>query len=82
MAGGYKWLYRLGKLITLSIDVYEPDGVQMFACWCFRKVAESIYKHLKNKKQASIQLKKSEKQPLKKELKKKTSGLLLRLKYK
>lgn len=32
MAAGCKWLYCLGKLITLSIDIYEPAGVQTFTC--------------------------------------------------
>lgn len=44
MAVGYKWLYCSGKLITLSFDIYEPAGVQMFSCWCFKKPAESIKK--------------------------------------
>lgn len=60
MAEGYQRLHCLGKLITLSIDVYEPAGVQMFMFWCFKKLGESINKYLKDKKQASIQLKISE----------------------
>lgn len=77
MAVGYKWLYCLGKLITLSIDIYEPAGIQMFTYWCFKKLAESINKHLKDKK--TSQLKSSEQKALKMSLK---SELLLGLKHK
>lgn len=75
MAVGYTRLYCLGKLITLSIDRYEIAGLQMFTCWCFKKLAKSISKHLKDKNQASIQLKTSEKKPLKGTYKKEKKSL-------
>lgn len=81
MAVGYQRLHCLGKLITLSIDIYEPAGVQMFVFWCFKKLGESINKYLKDKKQAGIQLKTSENKPLKKTLKKKKVCTSKILKY-
>lgn len=70
MAVGYQWLYCLGKLITLSFDIYEPAGVQMFSCRCFKKPAKSVNKHLKDKTLSQHPAQKFREDTLKKDLEK------------